>query len=192
MDEKISAILRKLEQVPERGHTFWNVPPETGKFLNILTGAVNARKVLEVGTSNGYSGLWFAEALSHTGGKLYTVESHRERFELARQHFGEAGVTEWVQQVPGHAPEVFAQQEFSGIFLADSFDLIFLDATKMEYASYVEAVLPLLKKGGVLLADNVISHAGELGDFLAKVQEKKELSAVTLPLGSGVLMALRS
>lgn len=188
MDKQILSVLEKLEQ-PRMGNKFWNISRETGIFLNILVRSVQARNILEIGTSNGYSGLWFAEALSHTDGKLYTVESHKERFGLAEQHFSEAGVEKNVEQIFGHAPEVFLTSEFEKLGLV--FDLIFLDATKIEYGSYFDAVIPLLKPNGVLIADNILSHREELQGFMAEVQKKQELRTVVLPLGSGLLIALK-
>jgi len=190
MNERILAVLEKLENVPGKQEKFWNVSVETGKFLNILTSSSHAKTVLEIGTSNGYSGIWFAEALSHTDGKLYTVESHKERFGLASQHFKEAGVDGSVEQIFGHAPEVFATSKFKDRGLM--FDIIFLDATKMEYASYFDAVLPLLKINGLLLADNMLSHEQTLESFLNMVKQKRELRSVVLPLGSGLMVATKT
>lgn len=181
--------MKALEDLPGHQEKFWNIPPQTGNFLNMVVRSSRARKVLEIGTSNGYSGLWFAEALSHTGGKLYTVESHQERFDLARRNFEDAGVTSLVEQIFGHAPEVFSTPEFKERGL--SFDLIFLDATKIEYESYLDSVLPFLKTEGLLIADNILSHRTELEGFMAYVQQKKELQFVELPLGSGLLFAFK-
>jgi predicted O-methyltransferase YrrM len=168
---------------------FWNIPPQTGVFLNMLVKAMKCRKVLEVGTSNGYSGLWLAEALSHTGGKLYTVESHRERFVLAEKNFKAAGLTGFIEQIFGHAPEVFSTSAFRARGL--KFDFIFIDATKVEYASYLKALLPFLKPGGVLVADNAISHRTELGAFFAFLEKNHSLQSVLLPIGSGLMMSLK-
>lgn len=188
--EKIFAVLRRLESAQGRQENYWNVSPRTGNFLNILARSVQARSVLEIGTSNGYSGLWFTEALSHTGGKLYTVESHKERFGLAAKHFAEAGAEEYVEQIFGHAPEIFSTPGF--LARGAVYDVVFLDATKMEYESYLEAVLPFLRAGGLLIADNVLSHGEELKGFLALVQQKRELRSEVLPLGSGLLVALKT
>lgn len=190
MDKRLAEFLEKLEVRSGHSNPYWNIPAETGKFLNILVRSVQAKAVLEVGTSNGYSGLWFAEALSHTGGKLYTVESHQERYALAIQNFRAAGVESFVEQIFGHAPEVFLTPEFAARNLL--FDVIFLDATKIEYNAYFQNVLPLLKSGGVLIADNVLSHADELPDFMAAVEKNSELTSVVVPIGSGVLMAVKN
>lgn len=190
MDARIFSVMKVLEEVPGRQEKFWNVSPETGNFLNMLVKSTGAKSVLEIGTSNGYSGLWFTEALSHNNGKLYTVESHKERFHLAKAHFSQAGVGEYVEQIFGHAPEVFSTTEFLSRNI--QFDLIFLDATKMEYGSYLEAILPFLKPGGLLIADNILSHQDVLNQFVLTVQQKRELQSVVLPLGSGLLMALKA
>lgn len=190
MTEKIYAVMRQLEQLAEKGNSFWNISAATGKFLHILLKTQKAQKVLEVGTSNGYSGLWFAEALLHTGGKLYTVESHEERFLLAQKTFQEAEVGSVVEQLRGHAPEIFSTPEFQNRAL--QFDFIFLDATKMEYAAYFEAVLPLLRPGGLLVADNVISHRGELEAFFKLLSTHPELDVVEIPLGSGLMLCYKA
>lgn len=186
MTEKIHAVMRQLEQLTEKGNNFWNISPTTGKFLNILLKVKKVKTALEVGTSNGYSALWFAEALSHTGGKLYTIESHEERFLLAQKTFQEAGVGSFVEQIKGHAPEVFSTPSFQNRAL--SFEFIFLDATKMEYAAYFQSLLPLLCPGGLLVADNVISHRAELGAFFQLLTTHDELDAVEIPLGSGLML----
>ncbi len=190
MDKRIASVLERLAKVQQEQGTFWNVSPETGNFLNILARSLQARCILEIGTSNGYSGLWFAEALSHTGGKLYTVESHQQRFAMAKQHFAEAGVQDIVQQCPGHAPEIFLDSTYQWSLL--KFDMIFLDATKMEYQSYFQAVSPLLRDGGLLVADNIFSHEKELTGFVESLQKKREFRTELLPLGTGLLVALKT
>lgn len=189
MEQKIFNILQKLQALPDRQNKFWNVSPDTGNLLNMFTRMLQAQTVLEIGTSNGYSGIWFAEALSHTGGKLYTIESHKERFALARQHFEEAGVLPFVEQLFGHAPEIFSTDEFKRLGL--SCDMIFLDATKMEYASYFENVAPLLKAGGLLVADNVQSHRDDLEEFVALVRKQEGFRVVELSMGAGLLLAYK-
>lgn len=184
MNERAQLVLSRLERT--RGD-FWNVSPDVGLFLNTLVKLLGARKVLEIGTSNGYCGLWISEALSHTGGVLYTVESHRERFALARESFEEAGMSSFVRQIYGHAPEVFEQPFGEKSEVLSGIDLVFLDATKIEYASYFYKVLPLLSTNALLLADNAISHKKELKEFF-EATEKSGMEHSLLPLGSGILV----
>lgn len=159
------------------------MPPTTGAFLNMLVKIAGARNVLEIGTSNGYSGIWLAEALSHSGGCLYTVESNKERFELARKNFKRAGLDTSIKQILGHAPEIFPQ-------IDQRFELMFVDATKMEYKSYVEGLLPMLKSGGLIVADNAISHVDELVDFFEFLNKQKNLQNLLMPVDNGLMMTL--
>jgi predicted O-methyltransferase YrrM len=112
------------------------------------------------------------------------VESHRARHEMARLNFERAGVSGHVRQIFGHAPEVFFTDKFAGV---EGFDLIFIDATKMEYASYLDVVLPMLNKGGFLIADNCVSHASELDAFFAEIKAR-ELRSYLLTMDNGLML----
>lgn len=167
---------------------YWNVPRTTGEFLNMTVLACGARKVLELGTSNGYSGLFMAEALSHSKGLLYTVESNKERFEAAAENFRSAGVEPFVRQILGHAPEVFG-----GPLAGErDFDFVFMDATKMEYKSHLEAVLPRVRPGGLIIADNCVTHREDLKEFLEFVEKIPGIKSLILPFDSGLMMIFKS
>lgn len=174
MNSKIKKILGKLEKT---GKEFWIIPRETGEFLNKIIREKNCLRVLEVGTSIGYSGIWIAEALSHTGGKLYTLESHDERFKKAKKHFAEAGVTKYVTQLKGHAPD---------IEIPDMFDLLFLDATKAEYVSYIKTFLFHMKKGGIIVADNALSHKKALAEYEKYIFNSDQLKSNLIEIGTGI------
>lgn len=177
MGEKVEKTLRKLEKT---GHEFWIIPRETGEFLNKTIRENNIKCVLEVGTSIGYSGIWMAEALSHTGGKLYTLESHNERFEKAKNHFEEAGLTRYIKQLKGHAPD---------IEIPDIFDMLFLDATKVEYVSYIKTFLFHMRKGGIIIADNAISHRKELAEYEKFIFNSPQLKSELKELGTGLFIS---
>jgi predicted O-methyltransferase YrrM len=191
MDSVIASVLTGLEELNGPGNRFWNVPRTTGVFLNAMVRSANAVRVLEIGTSNGYSAIWLAEALSHTGGCLYTVESHKERFAMAGENIKRAGLEKCVSQVFGHAPEILSS-------IPGPFDFIFLDATKMEYQSYAEALVPMIRDGGVVVADNCLSHAAEVRNFVAYVKEHRgqdgveSFRTVLLPLDNGLFLALKA
>lgn len=187
MDPKILAVIQELEQ-PEMMKRYWNVPQTTAQFLHLLVKMVHAQTVLEIGTSNGYSGLYFADALLHTGGTLYTVESHKGRFLLAEENFKKAGVQKNVRQVLGHAPEVLQtlKNEQGEMLL---FDFIFLDATKNEYKSHFEAIYPFLDKEGVIVADNVISHGVQMKSFLDMMNDFPGVENALLSFDNGLLLS---
>jgi len=127
-----------------------NVPREDGRMLRLLAEATGARNVVELGTSNGYSGLWFSLALSKTGGHLTTFDIDKGRFEMARNNFKKAGVDGIVTQVLGDAHKEVAR-------LKDPIDLLFIDADKQGYLDYFTKLLPLVRPGGLIVAHNMAS-----------------------------------
>lgn len=205
MNKKIEKVLRDIEAISDREHFYWNVPRTTGDFLNMLAKAVRARTVLEIGTSNGYSGLFFADAVRETGGQLFTVESHRGRYQEARGNFEKAEVMDAVTQIYGHAPEIFAEmfekkrlsqplfqpQAAGREPFPPMFDMIFIDATKMEYASYFEVLFDRLSPGGLLIADNAVSHGREMHAYLQAVTCHPNLQSVLLPFDNGLMLSYK-
>lgn len=181
MENTITKTLSKIEKQREKeGNIYWTVSHETGQFLHDLVIERKCKKVLEIGTSIGYSGLWFASALRETGGILYTVESCDERFDIARKNFSDAGVLDIVQQIKGHAPDVK---------IPDMIDFLFLDATKFEYKYYLSTYLFHMKKGGIIVADNVISHAEKLADYTEMVTKSPQLKTQLKDIGTGLLIS---
>jgi predicted O-methyltransferase YrrM len=166
-EERILSVLGRME-VDAAAGSFWNVPRTTAEFLFALASMPEVKKVLEIGTSNGYSGIFLSSALSHKEGLLYTVESHRGRFEKAAENFVAANLKKYVEQIYGHAPEVFLE---GGPLAGErDFDLAFIDATKNEYGGYLGEVLPRMRPGGLIVADNCVSHRGELDGFFEMVE----------------------
>ena len=125
-----------------------NVSPEDGRLLRLLAEATNAKHVVEIGTSNGYSGIWLWLALRTTGGRLTTHEIDADRAALARENFRRAGVDQMITLVEGDAHEKVTR-------LQGPIDVLFLDADKSGYVDYLEKLLPLLRPGGLVLAHNM-------------------------------------
>lgn len=183
--EKVNRLLLDLEKSSEE---FWNIPREVGQLLYFLARARGARKILEIGTSNGYSGIWLAEAARANGGVLTTVESHAGRFEKAKVNFAEAGVSAQVKQILGHAPEVFSSvQEI----VEGGFELVFMDATKAQHVEYLKALLPLTGPKALIVADNVLSHADKMQSFVETINQMSEMTGEVLKIGDGVLVAYK-
>jgi predicted O-methyltransferase YrrM len=149
-DDREAKILSVLEVLDHHRQGTMNVPIEDGRMLRLLTEAAGARNVVEIGTSNGYSGLWFCLALSKTGGHLTTFDIDRGRFEMAKDNFKKAGVDGMVTQVFGDAHKEVAR-------LKDPIDVLFIDADKPGYLDYLTKLLPLVKPGGLVLAHNMQS-----------------------------------
>jgi predicted O-methyltransferase YrrM len=145
-EKKILAVLQDMRENQSRG--MMNVSPQDGRLLRLLTEAVGAKHVVEIGTSNGYSAIWFCLALQKTGGKLTTHEIHRDRAALARGNFERAGVDKLVTLVEGDAHETISK-------IKEPIDILFLDADKEGYIDYLNKLLPLVRPGGLVTAHNM-------------------------------------
>jgi predicted O-methyltransferase YrrM len=178
LDELAEFGRRQDAHETERSQRLLNVTPDTGQFLSILVRALHARRVLEIGTSNGYSTIWLTWAAHDIGGHVTTSERSADKIAMARVNLQRAGLADRVTIQQGPARDVLAG-------LSGTFDLIFLDADRPNYLAYLDLLLPLLTPGGVLITDNVISHADEVQDFLHKLKHDPALETVTLPLGNG-------
>lgn len=167
--KRIAGILVDLRANQSKG--MMNVPPEDGQTLRLLAEAINAKNVVEIGTSNGYSGLWTCTALLATGGKLTTFEIDAKRAALARDNFKKAGVDSIVTLVEGDAHKEIAR-------LKDPIDLVFIDAEKEGYHDYLKQLLPLVRPGGLILAHNTTNVRGPMMDYIKAVTTDPDLETI--------------
>ncbi len=141
-------ILGVLQEAWNTGATYANVPHADGRMLRLLAETSGAKRVAEIGTSTGLSGLWFCLALHKTGGRLTTFEYDARRAATARKHFEQAGVSQLVTIVEGDAHQTISR-------LKEPIDILFLDADKEGYVDYLNRLLPLVRPGGLILAHNI-------------------------------------
>ena len=125
-----------------------NVPPQDGRLLRLLAETMNARNIVEIGTSTGYSGIWFGMALQKTGGKLTTFEIDAQRAATARANFKRAGMADIITLIEGDAHDKVKQ-------LKDPIDILFLDADKDGYVDYLNKLMPLIRPGGLIIGHNI-------------------------------------
>ncbi|MCC6484651.1 MAG: O-methyltransferase [Armatimonadetes bacterium] len=184
LDPKIDSFLKELEGFARENDRMWNIPPETGRFLHMLVRATNAQSALEVGMSNGYSGIWIASALRSTGGHLTTLEADPWKVELATENFAKAGLQDIITIVEGDARENLGSLE--GVF-----DFAFVDATKDQYLTYLKLIEPKMAPNSLIFADNAISHGASMQDYFDHIQSSSGLEGVMVPIGTGVMMALK-
>ena len=192
MDRTLVAFLDELARFgedndareTERPKRMLNITPDTGRLLWILVQAARATRILEVGTSNAYSTIWLADAARATGGHVITLERNPDKVRLARENLTRAGLADRVEIREGSAAETLAT-------LTGPFHFVFLDADRANYSTYLDLALPKLQPGGLLVADNVISHAEELTDYLARVKSNPTLFSVTIPVGKGEEVSLK-
>lgn len=183
MDEATSKVLAELEKTQKQ---FWNVPRKTGVLLNMFIKMMNAKSVLEVGTSNGYSGIWLAKALKETGGKLTTIEYYDKRQSVAIENFKICGIDDVVRPLQGSACDVIESLDES-----EKFDFVFIDANKREYVKYFELVKPHLTPKAMIVADNIISHAEKVQTFIDAVDADDEFQYEIVEVPGGILVAYR-
>ena len=192
MDPELMALLDELAEAgeandareTERARKMLNITPDTGRLLWILVASARATRLLEVGTSNGYSTIWLADAARRTGGRVVTLELNPSKVALARRNLERSGLADRVEIVQGRAADTLAG-------LPGPFDFAFLDADRPSYLTYLGLVLPKLAPGGLLVADNVTSHPSELQDYLTRVKSHPDLLSVTLPIGKGEEVSLK-
>jgi predicted O-methyltransferase YrrM len=193
MNDERRALLEELyaesrahdERQADRLARFRNVEPPTAELLAVLVRSAGARRVLEIGTSNGYSTLWLADAVEATGGELVSLEIDPARTALARENLERAGlaaVAELRTQDAGEALRSFADAEW---------DLIFLDAERPAYVGYWPDLVRILAPGGLLVVDNVISHAHQLVEFDALVRGDARFVVAQVAVGAGALLAVK-
>ena len=184
-EKKILDILAVMRAKEARG--MMNVSAEDGRLLRLLAESIGARNVVEIGTSNGYSGIWWALALRKTGGKLTTFEIDKGRAALARKNFKRAGVEKHITLIEGDAHKEVTK-------LTDKIDIVFMDADKEGYIDYLNKLLPLVRPGGLILAHNTTSHAKGMGPYLKAVTTDKNLETLflhTRSAGLGVSLKKR-
>ena len=155
------------------------VSPTTGRFLFSLVAGQAGCEVLELGGSRGYSAIWLAAGARILGGRVLSVEVDPQRAELWRANIADAGLDEWAELVEGDAIATLEQ-------LDDTFDVVFIDAEKDDYERLFELARPRLEPGGLVVADNVLSHVETLGAYSAARQADPDLVSVTVPLDRGL------
>lgn len=173
-----------IEELEKTQKNFWNLSRTSANFLNMLIKISGAKNAVEVGTSNGYSGIWLAKALKATGGRLTTIEYYEKRIILAQENFKTCEVDDIITIKQGSACEVL--KELDGIY-----DFAFIDANKGEYIKYFEILDPKLKKGAIIAADNITSHPEKVADFVEKIKSDPNYQVEILDLPAGMLLAYK-
>jgi predicted O-methyltransferase YrrM len=143
-EKQALAVLEEMS----KGPWYLNVTTREGRVLRQLTEAVGAKRVVEIGTSSGYSTIWLALGVRPTGGKVFTHEIDPEKIKIAKANFEKAGVGDLVTIIEGDAHETVKQHQ-------EPIDLVFLDADKKGYIDYLEKLLPLVRPGGLILGHDM-------------------------------------
>jgi predicted O-methyltransferase YrrM len=194
MDARLEELLEDLHRegvehdapLADRTRRRRNLEPDSARLLHLLVLATGAARVLELGTSNGYSTIWLAAAVAANEGTMVSVDLDEGRLAEARENVDRAGFADRVDLRLEDAGEALSRSE------PESWDLVFLDAERPAYTAYWSDLVRVLPPGGVLAVDNVISHAEEVADFRTLVTADRRVTEALVPTGAGVLLITRN
>jgi predicted O-methyltransferase YrrM len=192
-DDRLTELLDELHRrgaehdaaKSDRLERLRNLEPDSARLLALLVRATAARRVLELGTSNGFSTLWLADAVRSVGGQMLSVDIDAARSAQAGENLERAGLRELVELRVEDAAQALGSSSDSG------WDMIFLDAERPAYAGYWPDLVRTLRPGGLLAVDNVLSHADEVREFRALVDDDARVLQAVVPTGAGLLLAVR-
>lgn len=185
LQEIFEAGRKNDERETDRSRKMLNLEPDTARLIHILLCAGRRKRILEIGTSNGYSTIWLADAARSAGdGRVTTIDRNPAKAKLARENLTRAGLIDFVTIEEGEASAVVRK-------LSGPFDCVFFDADRFSAPQHLEVLMPRLTPDVLLLADNVLSHPAEIAGYIDAMTRLEEFSSVTVPIGKGLHIAYR-
>jgi predicted O-methyltransferase YrrM len=192
MNPRLPELLAEIKQQgvendkreTNRGRRMLNLEPDTARLLSILVRSSRATRVLEIGTSNGYSTIWLASAVAEAGGRVISIDRNPEKQAMARENLRRAGLIDSVDLRLGEASAVVRE-------LDGPFDLVFFDGDRTSAPEQLRLLLPKLASAVLVVADNVLSHPREIARYLAAVGKLEGFDHVVVPIGKGLSLAHR-
>lgn len=179
---QLQEILTRIRQA-DKGQLA--ISEEDGRFLRLLVVSNRTQKALEIGGASGYSAIWLGLGLRETGGKLTTIEYDPVRAEELKANIAAAGLTDVVTVVAGDAFKAVPAEP-------GTFDFVFIDAWKPDYQKYFDMTFPRVRRGGLILAHNVINKGGDMQDFLQTINTRQDLlTAIVAPGSEGVSISIK-
>ena len=187
MDERLQRVIDELDALGKQRDDAWQVPRVEGELLSHIALCAGARTIVEIGTSYGFSGLFWAAALRKTGGRLHTIDLDPKKYASSRQTFARAGVDDLVTGYLGDARQILAS------FPASSpIDLAFIDADKPLTRTYFDLIWPRLRVGGSVVTDNATTHPDELREFVRYVRRRADASSAEVAVGNGIEWTIKT
>jgi predicted O-methyltransferase YrrM len=185
LDDLASAGQCNDAREQERRHKMLNLEPETAQLLSMLVRSSRRTRLLEIGTSNGYSTIWLAWATQSVGGRVTSIDREAHKHEQAATNLRRADLYEVVDLLQGDATEIIAS-------LTGPFDFVFFDADRYSAPAQLKLLLPKLTTDVLILADNVLSHPAEIADYLAAIEALPQFEHMVIPVGKGLSFAYRA
>ncbi len=193
MDSSLRALLQEIQETGQRNdaveqdrrHKMLNLEWETAHLLSILVRSGRRQRLLEIGTSNGYSTIWLAWASHAVGGRVTSIDREAHKQRLADANLRRAGLRDAVELLCGDATEIIAN-------LPGPFDCVFFDADRYSAPAQLKLLIPKLTPDALVLADNALSHPQEIADYLKTLDELRMFDSLIVPIGKGLSVAYRS
>jgi len=176
----------KKEDIPHEDRML-AITKETGELLNMILRLKNAKNMLEVGMSTGYSTIWCAEVISEQSGEIITIEQNPSKIRRAKENFQKAGVTDTIIIKEGLAMQILSELSLQKKY-SNFFDFVLIDADKENVIEYFDLIFPMVTIGGVIVTDNMLypeRFRGEMKKFSDYLKENPKLHTITLPIGNG-------
>lgn len=195
IDPQVRAVLDELEAwgaqndrvETDRSRKMLNLEPETAQLVRALVAPRQAQRILEIGTSNGYSTIWLAASLA-PGGRVISLDRNAAKTALAKTNLEKAGLADRVELLTGDATEIVAKLAAE---LDAPFDVVFFDADRFSAPQQLAILLPKLVPAALLLADNALSHPEEIAGYLAAIGKLTDFEHAVVPVGKGLSVAFR-
>ena len=192
MEAHIQDLLHKLYEAgqlhdaheQERSKKQLNLEPDTAQLISILVRSSQRKRLLEIGTSNGYSTIWLAWAARSTGGRVLSIDRDEQKLWQADLHLQNAQLRQFVDLFHGNTSAVVAD-------LPGPFDFIFFDADRFSTPEQLALLLPKLAADVFVLADNVLSHPNEIAGYLKALKALPDFEHLVIPVGKGLSIAHR-
>ena len=203
--EKQSALERSGSTEISHEESMLAITGDTGEFFSILLSSMNAKRILEVGTSVGYSTLWIAYSLYQnkensrlSKRSITTIDNNQLKIKKATTNFSNAGVSDIIEIIEGNAIDVLKQLSNNVNENPDDqsqyFDFIFLDADKENLPEYFDLAISMVKKGGIIVTDNVLypeEYRPSMAKYIEHIRKKDFVQSVTVPIGHGEELSLK-
>ena len=187
MNERLERVIDELDALGRQRDDAWQIPRVEGELLRHIALSSGAQTIVEIGTSYGFSGLFWAGALRKTGGRLHTIDVDPRKYASSRETFARAGVDDLVTDYLGDARQILASFPTS-----PPIDLAFVDADKPATRAYFARVWPRLRVGGADITDNATTHRDELREFVKYVRGRSDASSAEVAVGNGIEWTIKT
>lgn len=183
-DQAILEAIAELDSLRHKRTDHWQIPREEGEMLHHIALAMNARLIVEVGTSYGFSSLFWGAAVARTDGHVHTIDKDPRKHDSAKATFARAGLADRITAHLGDGRGVIP-------LIKGEIDIAFIDADKQSTQIYFDLLWPMVRRGGCILTDNVTTHRDEMSAFVDQVRSRQDASSVEIAVGNGIEWTLK-